>query len=183
MHVARGEIDLWLRDIVLNSVLASRWIPRMVRPALLRLVGHKGVHPRALISGGCFIGAWSGLTAERGVLINHGCFFDLGAPVVLRKNVALAYEVMVITYTHDIGPATLRSGEHRTAPVTIGEGSWVGSRSVIMPGVSIGSGCVIGAGSVVTSDCVDNGVYAGAPARLRRILEADGRPRSTVPVD
>ena len=36
------------------------------------------------------------------------------------------------------------------APVTIGDGVWIGAGAIICAGVTVGNGTVIGAGSVVT---------------------------------
>jgi acetyltransferase-like isoleucine patch superfamily enzyme len=51
-------------------------------------------------------------------------------------------------------------------PVSIGNGSWLGHGTVVLPGVSIGRHVVVGANSVVTSDLPDNCVAAGVPARV-----------------
>lgn len=53
--------------------------------------------------------------------------------------------------------------------VTIGNNVFIGMNSIITRGVTIGNNVIIGAGSVVTKDCLDDGVYAGNPAR--RIME------------
>jgi acetyltransferase-like isoleucine patch superfamily enzyme len=48
--------------------------------------------------------------------------------------------------------------------IEIGDGSFIGFGSVILPNVRIGKGAVIGANSVVTRDVPDHAVAAGAPA-------------------
>ena len=50
--------------------------------------------------------------------------------------------------------------------VTIGEGTFIGYRVVIMPGVTIGRDCVVGAQSVVTKSIPDGSTAAGVPARI-----------------
>jgi acetyltransferase-like isoleucine patch superfamily enzyme len=52
--------------------------------------------------------------------------------------------------------------------VEIGEGTFVGFGSIIMPNVRIGRYCIIGAHSVVMKDVPDYTVAAGSPARLLR---------------
>ncbi len=55
-------------------------------------------------------------------------------------------------------------------PVRIGDGSWLGHGSVVLPGSQIGRNVVIGANSVVTGTIPDHSVAVGAPARvIRRI--------------
>ena len=55
------------------------------------------------------------------------------------------------------------SGAH--APVTIGNGAFIGADSLILKGVTIGEKAVIGAGSVVTKDVPAGETWAGNPAR------------------
>ena len=55
-------------------------------------------------------------------------------------------------------------------PVRIGNGSWLGHGTVVLPGASIGDHVVVGANSVVTGELPDNCVAAGAPARVIKQL-------------
>jgi acetyltransferase-like isoleucine patch superfamily enzyme len=55
-------------------------------------------------------------------------------------------------------------------PVRIGDGSWIGHGSVILPGARIGRNVVIGANSVVSGTIPDHSVAVGAPARVIRQL-------------
>lgn len=48
----------------------------------------------------------------------------------------------------------------------IGNHSFIGAGSIILPGVTIGDKCVIGAGSVVTKSVPDGEVWGGCPARF-----------------
>jgi acetyltransferase-like isoleucine patch superfamily enzyme len=52
--------------------------------------------------------------------------------------------------------------------VVIGDGSWLGHGSVVLPGVTIGRHVVIGANSVVTKDVPDFSVAVGVPAKVIR---------------
>jgi acetyltransferase-like isoleucine patch superfamily enzyme len=59
--------------------------------------------------------------------------------------------------------------------VEIGDGSFLGFGTLVMPNVRVGKYCVIGAHSVVTKDVPDYCVAAGNPAKiLRRYDEAVG---------
>lgn len=55
-------------------------------------------------------------------------------------------------------------------PVSIGDGSWLGHGTVVLPGATIGRHVVIGANSVVTGTIPDNCVAAGVPARVIRSI-------------
>jgi len=53
-------------------------------------------------------------------------------------------------------------------PVIIGDGSWLGHGTVVLPGAHIGRHVVIGANSVVTGEIPDYSIAVGAPARVVR---------------
>jgi len=58
----------------------------------------------------------------------------------------------------------------RARPVVIGSNVWIGHDCVVLPGVSIGNGSVIGARSVIVESIPDFAVAAGNPARVIRQL-------------
>jgi acetyltransferase-like isoleucine patch superfamily enzyme len=59
--------------------------------------------------------------------------------------------------------------------VIIGDGSWLGHGSIILPGVTIGEHVVIGANSVVTKNIPSFSVAVGSPARvIRKFVENEG---------
>ena len=57
--------------------------------------------------------------------------------------------------------------------VVIGDGSWLGYGTVVLPGVTIGKHVVIGANSVVTHNIPDYSVAVGSPARVVRRYDAE----------
>ena len=70
-------------------------------------------------------------------------------------------------------PISHQSQEERS--VSIGNGSWLGHGSIVLPGVTIGEHVVIGANSVVTKDVPSFSVAVGVPARvIRRYVEGVG---------
>ena len=85
----------------------------------------------------------------------------------------------VVMLTHDYSWSVLKHYEDETAQkgaifgasghINIGDNVFIGMNAMIMRNVNIGNNVIIGSGSVVTKDCLDNGVYAGNPAR--RIME------------
>jgi maltose O-acetyltransferase len=104
------------------------------------------------------------------VLVNHGAHIENVAPVEIGDHTALGVFVTVLTSSHRIGPHRERCGPWRQAPVSIGDGCWIGAHAVILPGVTIGDGSVVAAGAVVRDDCEPDGLYAGVPARRVREL-------------
>lgn len=67
----------------------------------------------------------------------------------------------VVILTHDFI-------NRRHVDTFIGDYTFVGGNSIILPGVRVGNHCVIGAGSVVMNDIPDNSIAAGNPARIIR---------------
>ena len=51
---------------------------------------------------------------------------------------------------------------------TIGDGTWIGTKSTVLDGVSVGSDCIVGAHSLVTKDAPDFSVIVGSPAKVIR---------------
>ena len=69
------------------------------------------------------------------------------------------------------------AGDSPVHPIRIGSNVWIGFDSCILPGVTIGEGSVVGARSVVVEDVPPYCVVVGNPARVLRQLEP-GNPSS-----
>ncbi len=50
--------------------------------------------------------------------------------------------------------------------IKIGNNTFIGKGSILMPGVSVGSNCIVGSLSIVSSSVPDNSVYGGIPAKF-----------------
>lgn len=145
-------------------------IPVRLRRAMLRAAGLT-VAANANISPQVFFGSGRCIVAE-GCFISVQCLIDGSDQVTLGRFVHLAMGVRLITSTHEIGPSGHRAGAPRSAPITIGEGSWLGAGCQVLPGVEVARGCVVAAGAVVTRSTQPDGLYAGIPARRIRDLQA-----------
>lgn len=100
------------------------------------------------------------------VFINSGAIIDAREHVRVGDDVAVSYDA----YIADNDSHGIEGRPPRVAPVTIGSGTWIGLRAVILPGVTIGRRCVVAAHSVVRSDVPDDTLVAGAPAQVVRQL-------------
>ncbi len=110
---------------------------------------------------------------SEGAFINVGFFHDGYDQVLIGKNVRIGQFVRILTATHDIGPPHQRGLiEVVGKPVEIRDGTWVGSGVTILPGVIVAPGCVLAANAVVVNSTEPNGLYAGNPAKLVRMLDA-----------
>jgi maltose O-acetyltransferase len=163
---ARNVNSTWWHWAV-NVVAASPALDRRNRARILSRAGI-GVG-QALIESGCFffgdrvsIGDWS--------WVNHRCYFDSRDQITIGTKCSLGMEVMLCTSTHHLGDATKRAGAYTSSPITVGDGTWIGTRALILPGVTVGPGCIVAGGAVVAEDLEPNGLYAGTPARRVRDL-------------
>lgn len=54
----------------------------------------------------------------------------------------------------------------RILGVSIGDYSFIGTGTILMPGCKIGKGCIIAAGTVVRGNVPDFSIYAGSPGKV-----------------
>lgn len=85
--------------------------------------------------------------------------------IAIGEGVAMGPECMILD--SDLHGLAI-GGEHRamTAPVTIGDHVWIGSRCTFLKGAIVGEGSVVAAGSVVTGEIPPGVVAGGIPARV-----------------
>lgn len=115
---------------------------------------------RTLISG------WGRIRIGDRVFINSGVVLFSALEIELGDDVAIANEAYLVdTNSHGVEGKPARS-----APVRIGNGTWVGARAIVLPGVTIGARAVVAAGAVVSRDVADETMVAGNPARVVREL-------------
>jgi acetyltransferase-like isoleucine patch superfamily enzyme len=175
-QAAFGEVETLLsRRALVNAAgaLPAQSFSRM-RTALLRAAGvvigeHSLIQGPLRITGDgnpshlLSIGAYT--------IISGPLHVDIGAAVQIGWCVRIGHDVSLLTVSHELGDKTLRSGTRIFAPITIGNGVWLASRTTVLPGVTIGDGAVVAAGAVVTRDVAPNTLVAGVPARLVRVID------------
>jgi acetyltransferase-like isoleucine patch superfamily enzyme len=185
-RVARASVDeasFDLRRACSNA--ASRLFPQLsfnrTRTALLRAAGLQ------MGNGSLVMGPFSVtgpgnfrelLTIGDHTLITGPLHIDLGARVHIGNCVRVGHHVVFLTVDHEIGPAEYRCGRLMAAPITVGDGVWIGSCVTVLPGVSIGNGSVIAAGATVVRDVPPNTLAAGVPAKVKRNLDEERPPPS-----
>ena len=79
-------------------------------------------------------------------------------------------------FTHDtvLRCVSMGAAAARRSPVSIGDGTYIGSQSVVVAGTTIGSRCIVGANSLVNADVPDRMIVAGSPAVPIGHVEGDG---------
>ena len=110
--------------------------------------------PVVTIGDRCLIGRGSGIVGHFGIHIGN--------------DVWTGHHVYITDQNHGYEDVTRPiSGQSQPErEVRIGDGSWLGYGTVVLPGAVIGRHVVIGANSVVTGTIPDYSVAVGAPARV-----------------
>lgn len=173
---AYGQVSLWgvikrvhktyrdsfLLKYTMNSWLLSPFLPRRVRPWVLKRIGcHVGK--------GCFIGD--------NVRIDAG-HSDM---ITLEDGVSVAGGTRLLCHQRDftdyfVGSDYMKLG-YTIKPIVLKKGCLIGMESFVMPGVTVGEGAIVGAGSLVTKDIPAWTIATGRPAKVvkeipkREILE------------
>jgi maltose O-acetyltransferase len=99
------------------------------------------------------------LTLQWGTMIDPShCWL-----ITIGDDVTLAARVYILA--HDASTKR-RLGYTKIGLVSIGNNTFIGANTTILPNVKIGNNVIIGAGSVVTKDIPDNVVAVGNPARV-----------------
>ena len=109
------------------------------------------------------------LTIRPNTRIGIGTIINCGTDVTIGKKVLVSGYCYVQSSSHGLAPGTpIMDQPHTYAPITIGDGAWLGSHVTVLPGVTIGEGAVIGSHAVVTKDVPANSVAIGVPAHVIR---------------
>ncbi len=112
------------------------------------------------------------------VEIGSSCYFGINtmiegynAKVLIGNNVSFAQNITLLTGSGPNASEVLQ----RIFPIikqsiSIGNHSWIGANSVIMPGVNLGNFCIVAANSFVNKSFSDYSILGGTPAKLIRRL-------------
>lgn len=82
-------------------------------------------------------------------------------PVAIGSDCSISQRAFLCTGNHDYRSTDM---SYRNAPISIGDGAWVGAQSFVGPGVEIGPEAVITAGSVVAQSVPAAQVYSSDAA-------------------
>ena len=110
------------------------------------------------------------------VWIGHYVLIDGIGGITIGKGVHVSSHSVI--YSHSSQDTIRLLGEHymdeetalrpgyKIRPVSIGDYTFIGTSSVILPGSTIGKGCIIGAGSVVNGIIPDYAIASGNPVQI-----------------
>lgn len=138
-----GVLHTRLRKQVQERLETNGWRFTSVRhPSAILASQAKVSHDSQLLAGSI---VQAGARAGRGNIVNTGAIVE--------------HDCVIDDWVH-LAPAATLCGN-----VTIGAGSVVGARAVIIQGIRIGADTLVGAGAVVIRDFDGDGILHGVPAR------------------
>jgi acetyltransferase-like isoleucine patch superfamily enzyme len=115
---------------------------------------HMVSDPVISIGDRCLIGKGSGIVGHLQITIGDDVWTGHHVYITDQNH---GYEDLDVPVSRQVMPER---------PVSIGDGSWLGHGTVVLPGATIGCHVVIGANSVVTGHIPDNSVAVGVPAKV-----------------
>ena len=104
--------------------------------------------------------------------VGLNCFIEgFNAKVIIGDHVSFAPNVNLISGSGPNASVVMQKiFPIIRGSVTIGNHSWIGGFTTIMPNVTIGKYCVVAANSFVTKSFPDYSIIGGTPAKLIRTL-------------
>lgn len=102
--------------------------------------------------------------------IQQDAYLDPSGGLTICHGVVISTKVIILT--HDWSFLKRANGLKRAnfdeafKTVFIGENSFIGAGSIILPGSKIGKNCIIGAGTVVKGSVEDYSIIVGNPCRV-----------------
>lgn len=167
-HFGEGSIICFPQNTIFNE-------------AYIRIGASTMIGPQATLSAGMVPG--QACLTDPVVTIGDRCLIGKGSGIVghfkieIGDDVWTGHHVYITDQNHgyeDVDrPISEQSQPERS--VSIGDGSWLGHGTVVLPGSRIGKHVTVGANSVVTGEIPDFSVAVGSPAKvIRRYVDGQG---------
>jgi len=143
--------DAWPSRWDAPRIDAAAWVaPSAVVIGDVELAAGVSLWPTVVARGDvCAIRVGEGSNVQDGAVL-HG---DQGQPVTIGADVTIGHRAVV----HG---------------ATLGDGCLIGIGAIVLNGVTVGAGALVAAGSVVTRDVPAGALVMGAPAVVKRQLDA-----------
>lgn len=99
-----------------------------------------------------------------------GCYIQGAGTIRIGNYVQFGPNVGVLSANHDL----YDQRKYNTAPIVIGDYSWLGMGSTVLAGVTLGPRTIVAAGAVVTKSFPEGFcVLAGVPAKVVKTLDKE----------
>lgn len=125
-----------------------------------------------------FVGRNTILSCKNGdIILEDRVNIGFNSEIFSSGTVRLGADTIVAAYVYIVGgegydlrltelPIAKQPLYDYQTSVTVGPGSWIGAKAVILNNLTLGQGCVVGAGAVVTRSVEDNNIVGGIPAKV-----------------
>ena len=196
MKAAGLDVGRTLKSLSLKQLLvriAEEYLWWMVRG----LPGFSGVYLRYFfvkacarkvegfcwISRGCTFANTYNLTLGKQVSFGRNVLLDALGGLEIGTNTGVGPNAIILAQEHSIVDRDpMGTSAHRSKPIKIGSGCFVGAATFIKAGITLGDRCVVAANSNVVQDVPENGWVIGVPARpypqvMREMLRAERKAR------
>jgi putative colanic acid biosynthesis acetyltransferase WcaF len=158
----RGRIVRALWYLVSLLIFESGWVPLMApKRGLLRAFGAKigrglVIKPKVWIKY-----PWRLVVGDH-CWIGQGVWIENLADVYIGSHVCISQQAYICTGSHDYHKKRF---DLITRSVDVGNGAWLGARTLVLGGVRVGENAIVAAGGVVTRDVAAAAIVSGQPAR------------------
>lgn len=157
----RGPTARILWHLLGQRILRSQIVTSYrLKTSLLRLFGAK-VGKGVVIKPGVRVKYPWRLEIGDHVWIGEDAWIDNLENVAIASHACLSQGVYLCTGNHDWRKSTF---DYRLGSIIIGEGAWIGAKSLVAPGVQVSEYAILTAGSVATQSLAASRVYTGNPA-------------------
>jgi putative colanic acid biosynthesis acetyltransferase WcaF len=177
-----GKVDLSTFNNIHFDHGAAKWkilLWYLINPILFRnpLVLSSGFKGSLLRMFGAKIG--KGVVLKPGILIKYPWKLQIDDHAWIGENVwidnldithisshcCISQGAMLLTGSHNYRSASF---DLITGPILLEEGVWIGAKAVVCPGVQCGKYSVLTVGSIATENLLENQIYQGNPAVIKR---------------
>tara|TARA_R110001583_G_scaffold62493_2_gene183721 strand:- start:7302 stop:7841 length:540 start_codon:yes stop_codon:yes gene_type:complete len=141
------------------------YLRRIAARALFKHTGKEIV-----VKSRCYFGDGSRLSVGDFSQLSQGGRFN--GTISIGEYVLMGPDVIMMATSHEyeeIDIPIMLQGEAEEREIRVGDGVWLGARSIILPGVCIGDHSIVASGSVVTRSFGPYSIIGGVPARLIKI--------------
>jgi maltose O-acetyltransferase len=163
LRSVQRDLSFAARSIVRNSLAGSVLVPQILRTMLYRW---SGINVRSFNVREAQIFDNSNVRIGDQTFVSRHCYFEGQGRIEIGDKCQIGLDTMFITANHE----RLSDGTVDSAPtfldIQVGDGTWIGARSIILPGTIIEENCIIAAGAVVRGRCLAGNTYGGVPAKL-----------------
>ena len=157
-----------LVNLILNTLPATRFFE--LKRILLNLLGLQ-ISKGAKICGGTKIYGRGKIIIGKDSWIGIGTIFipAVNAAITVGDRCDIAPGVIFHTGSHEFGDHSRRAGSGYSLPISIGDGTWIGTRAVILGGASIGKANMLGASTtILPGEYPDDCLIVGTPGFIKK---------------